>query len=101
LGEAGARVLADSAAVEGLQLLRLRGCGITDAAARVLADSPRLNRLPFLDLGNNSIGDVGWRAFLESPFLRGLRKLVIPGVGVPKPMQDALHRRFHRGVVRF
>jgi uncharacterized protein (TIGR02996 family) len=100
LGEAGVRVLADSPVLAGLVRLRLVGCNVTDEAAGVLAGSPHLGRLAELDLGNNPVGDVGFRAFLEAPVLKGLRRLVVPGVGVSPRTRAALGRRFP-GVVRF
>lgn len=101
LGEPGARVLAESPALAGLASLRLAGCDITDEAAGVLAGSPHLGRLAELDLGNNPVGDVGFRAFLEAPGLKGLRRLVVPGVGVSPRTRAALGQRFGGGVVRF
>lgn len=101
LGEAGARVLAESPALAGLKVLRLVGCRITDEAAHALAHARPLNHLPALDLGNNPVYDRGFRAFLETPYLRGLRRLAIPGLGVSAPMRHALNQRFHRGLVRF
>ncbi|MBX9585185.1 MAG: TIGR02996 domain-containing protein [Gemmataceae bacterium] len=100
LGETGVRVLADGPALGGLVMLRLVGCNVTDEAAGVLAGSPHLDRLAELDLGNNPVGDVGFRAFLAAPGLRGLRRLVVPGVGVSPQTRAALARRFP-GVVRF
>ena len=101
LGEPGVRVLAESPVLAGLASLRLIGCNVTDEAAGVLAGSPYLDRLAELDLGNNPVGDVGFRAFLEGPGLKGLRRLVVPGVGVSPRTRAALGQRFPGGVVRF
>ena len=99
IGETGVRVLAECKALEGLQILRLTGCGITDVAARTLAAAPTLNRLLALDLSNNSVNDSGFRGFIDSMQLRSLRHLVVP-LGVSPGMQVALDQRFHRGLAR-
>lgn len=100
-GEAGAVAVADSPAAAGLRSLRLAGCDIPDAGVRALAGSPHLDRLTAIDLGNNPVGDPGFRAVLEAPGFRGLRRLVVPGVGVSPQTRAALGRRFPAGVVRF
>lgn len=100
-GEAGAVAVADSPAAAGLRSLRLAGCGIPDAGVRALAGSPHLDRLTAIDLGNNPAGDPGFRAVLDAPGFRGLRRLVVPGVGVSPQTRAALGRRFPAGVVRF
>lgn len=99
LGEGGTRILAECPSLEGVQVLRLAGCGIPDSAMRLLANSPHLNRLVTLDLGNNPIDDSGFRWFIDSPQLRSLRRLIVP-LGISAWMQGALGQRFHRGVVK-
>ncbi len=99
IGETGARVLAECKSLEGLQTLRLAGCGLTDSAARLIANAPNLNRLTALDLANNPIIDAGFRAFLESTQLRSLRRLIVP-LGISPGMQAALDQRFQRGSSR-
>lgn len=101
LGEAGVGVMAESPTLAGLRSLRLAGCNVTDGAAAVLAASPHLGRLAELDLGNNPVGDVGFRAFLEAGGLKGMRRLVVPGVGVSPRTRAALGVRFPGGVERF
>ena len=99
IGEAGARVLAESESLRGLVFLRLAGCNITDTAARILASSPHLNRLESLEIGNNPVGDRGLQAFLHTS-LRRLRRVMIPSFGVSHAMQQALTERFPGGVIR-
>ena len=100
LGEPGTRVLAQAAALEDLKVLRLAGCGIPDEGLRLLALSPHLNRLVSIDVGNNPLSDQGFRAFHDTPFLRSLRRVVTPGIGVTPRMRQALDRRFHGGAIR-
>ena len=99
LGEGGARVLAECKALKDLQVLRIAGCGITDAAAEWIANSPLLNKLVALDLANNPVNDPGFRNFLDLQRLRSLRRLTVP-LGVSPRMQGALQTRFPHGVVR-
>jgi hypothetical protein len=99
LGEAGTRVLAECPALKDLQVLRLAGCGVTDAAAQSLAHSPHLNRLTTLDLANNPVNDPGLRPFGDPQRLRSLRKLTVP-LGVSPWMQGTLEQRFQRPVMR-
>jgi uncharacterized protein (TIGR02996 family) len=100
LGEPGIRVLAQAAALEDLKVLRLAGCGIPDEGLRLLALSPHLNRLVSLDVSNNPVSDQGFRTFHDTPFLRSLRRVVTPGIGVTPRMRQALDRRYHGGTIR-
>jgi|SRR6185312_1206700 len=99
LGEGGTRVLAESAAIEGLTELRIAGCGLSDSATRYLAQSPHLNRLAILDLSNNPITDPAFWCFLDSQQLRSLRSLIVP-LAISPGMKERLDQRFHRGIVR-
>lgn len=101
LGEAGARVLAESPLLAGLKVLRLIGCGIPDDGARAFATSPHLNKLVALDLGNNPVNDTGFRVYLETPQLQSLRKLIVPAIGVSRWMREHLDRRFARPSRRY
>lgn len=100
IGDAGARVLAETPHLSGLTVLRLPACGITDEGARALAGSPHLNQLVVLDLGNNPVNDPGFRAFAETPHMKSLRRLIVPGIGVSLRMRRALDMRFHRPAAR-
>lgn len=71
-----------------LELLDLRGCGITGAGVTALARSPHLSALRTLQLGTygsvwpkepNLIGDVGAEALATSPHLSALERLDLTG----------------------
>ncbi len=100
LGDAGARLLAESPQLAGLKVLRLTACNITDEGARLLATSPHLNKLAVLDLGNNPVNDPGFRAFVETTQMKSLKRLIVPGIGVSLRMRRALDMRFHRQSAR-
>lgn len=96
LGDAGARVLANTPNLVNLTSLRLANCGIGDDGARALANSPHLNRVEALDVENNPITDNGIQSFLDTRHWRALRKLTPPRNHISARMHGRLDQNFNR-----
>jgi uncharacterized protein (TIGR02996 family) len=86
-----------------LRLAAAQGSGakVTDAGVRALAASPHLARLRCLDLRGQDISDAGAAALVEAPALGRLEFLDLRWMRVGKEMQEALRKRFGRGVCEF
>lgn len=93
LGDHGMRVLAVCPHLEGLQVLRLAGCGVGDDGVRVLAEGPYLNNLLELDLSNNPISDTGCRVLLHPPQLRKLKR-PLTRFAIASEMTQSLDREY-------
>jgi uncharacterized protein (TIGR02996 family) len=79
LGPEGARELARSPHLRGLNFLDLEFNEIGDAGAVALGESPHLNFLTSLTLVGNNIGIAGTRALASSSHLTRLAKLDLMG----------------------
>ena len=65
LGNAVARMVSWSPYTESLQLLRMRGCGITDEGAFQLSESVFDCQLIEMDVSHNPIGPLGMAALRD------------------------------------
>lgn len=79
LGAAGARLLASTRAVRGLEELGLYNNGLEAAGVAALAQSPNLGRLVSLDLRSNRIRTDGAKALGSAKGLKALQKLTLVG----------------------
>jgi uncharacterized protein (TIGR02996 family) len=95
-GSDGARVIAACPNLANVRILRLASCAIGDDGARAIAESPHLNQLVSLDLRNNPINDAGCQAFLNTQYMRSLRDLRPPELGVSHRMQQRLRLHYQR-----
>jgi uncharacterized protein (TIGR02996 family) len=75
IGEEGCAAIAASPHLAGLRWLRLEEAGFGDRGVEALASSPSLGRLTHLFLGGNSIGDRAVEALAGSPNVQQLRTL--------------------------
>ena len=98
LGDAGARLLAQSAWLEGLASLNLSCTCIGNAGAEALAGSPHLANLHDLYLTNNRITDSGARALAESRHLSRLDRLFLDYNPLSVEAEQMLRRTFGKRV---
>ena len=82
IGDEGARMIAQSDALEGLRELGLAGCGIGVGGVEALASAPRLKRLSRLDLSRNELGMAGVQALMSGARFSGLVALDLRRVGL-------------------
>lgn len=94
LGNDGMRVLGACRHLDGVQILRLVGCGVADEGLRVLAESPYLNSVVKLDLSSNPIGNVGCNALARRTHLRKLKFPILTTVGLSNEIRHSLHYCF-------
>jgi uncharacterized protein (TIGR02996 family) len=79
LGAEGAKMLADSPACDGLEVLGLYNNGLEGEGVAALAGSSHLGRLTSLDLRSNRIGRNGAEALGTARGLPALRTLLLVG----------------------
>jgi len=95
LGNAGATALAEAENLASLRVLYLNDNHLADEAIRALSQSPNLNYLTTLDISHNPmVSDYGARSLLEPRYLRSLRRLAPPGLGVTQSMRRSLQARY-------
>src|SRR5262249_5150148 len=95
-GDAGLRVLADSALLPRLEVLRLRGNYLGREGLRALAMSPGVARLRVLDVSGNALGGEAVEALLESPHLIPGTRISFQRNGVSTKFMETLRRK-HAG----
>ena len=90
----GAAALLDSANLEGLAHLRLRGNRFGSGSARLFARAAGPPHLAVLDLSHNWIGDAGARALAGAAWLERLTVLDVRNNGLGDEGRRALRERF-------
>jgi Ran GTPase-activating protein (RanGAP) involved in mRNA processing and transport len=88
------RELLGSPKLTNLRNLVAFSCGLGDAGAKVVAESPYLSRLEVAYLDCNEIGDEGAMAIAKSPHLTSLTHLDITRNFFGKRATKALRKRF-------
>jgi hypothetical protein len=104
MGRIGARALADSPALELVEVLDLEGNNLGDEGLEALAASPYLRRLRELKLRETRINDDGVRALARSEIMATLRLLDLTGNLILEDSVQRLHeasRKYDwRGVLK-
>jgi uncharacterized protein (TIGR02996 family) len=104
MGRIGARILADSPALELVEVLDLEGNNLGDEGLEALAASPYLRRLRELKLRETRINDDGVRALARSEIMATLRVLDLTGNLILEDSVERLHeasRKYDwRGVLK-
>jgi uncharacterized protein (TIGR02996 family) len=90
IGPAGARALARSEAMAGVETLDLSGNSIGDVGLEALAHSPHLRKLRKLIVRANRIGDEGVMALTEAPWLGSLEVIELRGNVVTEEAKHAV-----------
>ncbi|MFT4976134.1 MAG: Ran GTPase-activating protein (RanGAP) involved in mRNA processing and transport, partial [Myxococcota bacterium] len=90
LGDAGARVLAESTHLDGLKELSLGSAGIGSQGATALAEARHFHALTTLSLRKNPIGDVGAAALARAGHISTLFQLILLDCDIGDPGAQAL-----------
>jgi uncharacterized protein (TIGR02996 family) len=88
------RELLGSPKLTNLRNLVAFSCGLGDAGAKVVAESPQLSGLEVAFLDCNEIGDEGAKAIAKSPYLKSLTNLDISRNYFGNRVAKTLRKRF-------
>jgi uncharacterized protein (TIGR02996 family) len=104
MGPVGARALAESPALEMVEMLDLEGNSLLDAGLMALSASPYLRRLRELRLRETRVNDDGVRALARSELMSTLQLLDLTGNLIMEDSVQRLHeasRKYNwRGVLQ-